>query len=149
MVNPWSFSAWANWSQKTLSSTIAHLSSCCLVFFKNDHPFLPPANEVWGKVIFLHQSVILSTGGVPGQVHPTGTYTPWASTPQGQVPPPGRYTPRAGTLPIQWFMHGQYASYWNAFLLLLISSSLLTFVGICLFVISEWAALSGGLLWFL
>ena len=26
--------------------------------------FLPPANEVWGKVIFLHMSVILFTGGV-------------------------------------------------------------------------------------
>ena len=25
--------------------------------------FLPPANEVWGKVIFLHQFVILFTGG--------------------------------------------------------------------------------------
>ena len=24
---------------------------------------LPPANEVWGKVIFLHMCVILSTGG--------------------------------------------------------------------------------------
>ena len=24
--------------------------------------FLPPANEVWGKVIFLHQFVILFTG---------------------------------------------------------------------------------------
>ena len=31
---------------------------------------LPPANEVWGKVIFLHLSVIVFTGGVPGQVHP-------------------------------------------------------------------------------
>ena len=26
-------------------------------------PFLPPANEVWGKVIFLHLFVILFTGG--------------------------------------------------------------------------------------
>ena len=49
--------------------------------------FLPPANEVWGKVIFLHLSVILFTGGTylgrypPGQVHPlAGT------------PPLGRYT---------------------------------------------------------
>ena len=25
--------------------------------------FLPPANEVWGKVIFLHLFVILFTGG--------------------------------------------------------------------------------------
>ena len=28
------------------------------------HALLPPANEVWGKVIFLHLSVILFTGGV-------------------------------------------------------------------------------------
>ena len=27
---------------------------------------LPPANEVWGKVIFLHLFVILFTGGQPG-----------------------------------------------------------------------------------
>ena len=27
------------------------------------HSLLPPANEVWGKVIFLHQFVILFTGG--------------------------------------------------------------------------------------
>ena len=68
--------------------------------------FLPPANEVWGKVIFLHLSVILFTGGVPGQVppsrytplgrYPPGRYTPpWAGT-----PPMSRYTPWAGTPPI-------------------------------------------------
>ena len=31
-----------------------------------DFMFLPPANEVWGKVIFVHLSVILFTVGVPG-----------------------------------------------------------------------------------
>ena len=30
---------------------------------------LPPANEVWGKVIFLHVSVILSTGGGVASQH--------------------------------------------------------------------------------
>ena len=30
---------------------------------KTKTSFLPPANEVWGKVIFLHLSVILFTGG--------------------------------------------------------------------------------------
>ena len=50
--------------------------------------YLPPENEVWGKVIFLHLSVILFTGGVPGQVHPLGRYTLLAGT------PPGRYIPR-------------------------------------------------------
>ena len=53
--------------------------------------YLPPANEVWGKVIFLHLCVILFTGGgVPGQVQPPpppGRYT------TGQVHPPGKYTP--------------------------------------------------------
>ena len=65
---------------------------------------LPPANEVWGKVIFLHLFVILFTGGEyltrytpqgPGtspqnQVHPLGPGTP----PRDQVHPPGTgYTP--------------------------------------------------------
>ena len=70
---------------------------------------LPPANEVWGKVIFLHLSVILFTGGVPGQVHPRQVHPPgqvhppWTGTPPGQVPlrqvhPPGQvHTPQAGT----------------------------------------------------
>ena len=73
---------------------------------------LSPANEVWGKVIFLHLSVILFTGGVPGQV-PPGSYTPRDQvhplgpgtsprtryTPQDQVHPlpRTRYTPLPGT----------------------------------------------------
>ena len=80
-------------------------------------------------------SVILSfTGGIPGQVHPLGRYTPWAvtppwaGTPPGQVHPPGhgtppgrytawqvhplpgtpssRYTPQDGTPP-EWYTPGQ------------------------------------------
>ena len=39
---------------------------------------LPPANEVWGKVIFLHLSVILFTGG-----------STWACTPLLEGTPPG------------------------------------------------------------
>ena len=105
---------------------------------------LPPTNEVWGKVIFLHLSVILFTGGgtwagtpwtgtPPWAGTPPGRYTPWAGTPPGQVHPPGRYTPWAGTPPsrytLPWAgtpppaMHagirstsGRYTSYWNAFL---------------------------------
>ena len=81
---------------------------------------LPPANEVWGKVIFLHLSVILFIGGVPGQVHPPGQVLLWAGTPPGRCtqcrytprqvhpqagkPPLGRYTPQAGTPP------GRYTS---------------------------------------
>ena len=84
---------------------------------------LPAANEVWGKVIFLHLSVILFTGGstwagtpprqvhpnprqgtptgqVPlWQVHPSGRYTPQAGTPLGRYPSPGRYTPWQVPLP--------------------------------------------------
>ena len=72
------------------------------------------------KVMFLHLSVSHSVhkGGVPGQVHPLGRYTPQAGTPldgyhppgrypHGQVPPPGRYTPQqvhppAGTPPSRY-----------------------------------------------
>ena len=42
----------------------------------------------WGKVMFLQASVILSTGGVPDQVHPPGP-----GTPLDQVHPPGPDTP--------------------------------------------------------
>ena len=53
------------------------------------HIFLPPANEVWGKVIFLHLSLILFTGGsTPQQVSPPTRYTPGPGT-----PPRTRYTP--------------------------------------------------------
>ena len=78
-------------------------------------------NEV-AKVMFLHLSVILFTGGgtwagtPPGQVHPRadtpprpgapllGRYTPQTGTPPRQVHPrqvhpQARYTPRAGTPP--------------------------------------------------
>ena len=83
--------------------------------------FLPPANAVWGKVIFLHLSVILFTGGS------TCAGTPLAGTPQAGTPP-RRYTPRAGTSPLGrypprtsacWEIRAtsvRYASYWNAFL---------------------------------
>ena len=42
--------------------------------FNSVWAFLPPANVVWGNVIFLHLSVILFTGGclVPGGLLPGG-----------------------------------------------------------------------------
>ena len=65
--------------------------------------FLPPANEVWGMVIFSVACVKNSVhgGGAPGQVRPPGRYTPRAGTPPGQVHPLGRYPPWAGTPPGQ------------------------------------------------
>ena len=55
------------------------------------HISLPPANEVWGKVIFLHLSVILFTGvGLPGKVPTRPGTPPW------QVHPPAG-TPTAST----------------------------------------------------
>ena len=60
----------------------------------------------WGKVICLHLSVILFTGGGSGTPAPLGRHS------SGQTPP--------------WAVHagirstsGRYASYWNAFLFLL------------------------------
>ena len=64
------------------------------------NPSLPPANELLGKVIFLHLSVILFTGG-----------STWAGTLQPGTPP-GQVHPPAGILSTS----GLYASYWNAFL---------------------------------
>ena len=67
--------------------------------------FLPPENEVWGKVIFLHPFVILFTGGVPGLgecLVPGGCLIPGGGLVQGGsgpggVPgdPPGRLLMRA------------------------------------------------------
>ena len=91
-------------------------------------PLLPPANEVWGKVIF---SVACVKNSVHGGGKYLGRYTPRAGTPPRQVhppagttPPPIRYipTPWAGTPPRSnacWEIRatsGRYASYWNAFL---------------------------------
>ena len=53
---------------------------------------LPPANEVWGKVIFLHLSVILFTRGV----YPSMQWVGWR-TPPGQTPPGRTATETGGT----------------------------------------------------
>ena len=77
----------------------------------------------FAKVIFLHLSVShcvhRGVGGVPGQVHPPGRYTPWAGTPPGrynpgQVHPLGRYTPKAGTPLRQVHPPGRYTPCHNA-----------------------------------
>ena len=76
---------------------------------------LPPANEVWGKVMFLHLSVILFTGG--GGLHPGGLHL-GRSTSRGlgrpplDADPPEHYGIQSTS---RW-----YASYWNAFLFITI-----------------------------
>ena len=52
-------------------STDSHVVCTCV---KISDPLLRPANEVWGKVIFLHLSVILFTGGVVSQHAPGSHY---------------------------------------------------------------------------
>ena len=86
---------------------------CCIILSQ----LLPPTNEVWGKVIFLHLFVILFTGGVglsacwdttlPRSRHPLptrGADTPRADTPAADTPrsrPPWEQTilPRADPPP--------------------------------------------------
>ena len=60
----------------------------------------------FAKVMFLHLSVILFTGGAPGQVPP------------GRVHLPGRYHPQSSACWEIRATSGWYASYWNAFVFL-------------------------------
>ena len=80
----------------------------------NIRSFLPPANEVWGKVIFLHLSVILFVGG-PGGLVPGGG----GCLVPGEVPGPGGGGLVPGEClvetPPDGYCFGRYASYWNAF----------------------------------
>ena len=109
--------------------------------------FLPPANEVLGKVIFLHLSVILFTGGWYPSMHcrwypsmPRSRSLGGSGIPaclagfqahtQGEVEGDlagevSRPTPR-GAIPActeadppDGYCCGWYASYWNAFLLMI------------------------------
>ena len=73
-----------------------------------------------GKVMFLHLSVILSTGGVCLSAC-------WDTTPPGQTPPPTGQTPPLGRHPLlgrtpppaDGYCSGLYAYYWNAFFFLI------------------------------
>ena len=75
-----------SWSLKEFSGIVG---TTLLVFF---HFYRPQRS--CGKVMFLHLSVILFTGGLADTT--------------GQIPPP---------LPGDGHCSGKYASYWNAFLL--------------------------------
>ena len=72
----------------------------------------------WGKVMFLHVSVILFTWGVCLSACWDTTHL-WEQNPPEQTPPPGvDNPPRPGKIAC-WEIRarsGRYASYWNAFL---------------------------------
>ena len=93
-----------------------------------------------GMVMFLHLSVILSTGGCLPQCM-AGYTPPWADTPppptdipQTDTPladiPPGQTHPPPADTPLSsacWDTHGYcgrwYASYWNAFFSIAVTTS--------------------------
>ena len=92
---------------------------------------LPPAKEVWGKIIFLHLFVILLTGAVPGPaggMPGPGRGGVLVSGPKGGSGPRGDPGPGGGACslgggggvawcrPPSGYCCGRYASYWNAFL---------------------------------
>ena len=86
---------------------------------QNKRNLLPPANDVWGKVMFLYLSVILFTGA---GVYPS---MQWGGHPLDRHPPRqtpsllGRHPPRILRDTVNKV--GRYASYWNAYLLYIIS----------------------------
>ena len=99
------------WSDRSLTTWHSLLLELCS---------LPLANEVWGKVIFFTCLSVCSWGS-------TWTGTPLVGTPPWQVQPPWQVDPPAGTPPWSsacWEIRstsGRYASYWNAFLFIVIS----------------------------
>ena len=71
----------------------------------------------WGKVMFLHMSVILFTGGGSAPLH-AGIHPP-----REQTAPLGPGTPQRSACWEIWATSGQYASYWNTILLVINSTS--------------------------
>ena len=71
--NPSTFSVLAFIKRMFLNSILQDMTSClisCLTYLRHvTQCFLPPANEVWGKVMFLHLCVILFTGGWLPSMH--------------------------------------------------------------------------------
>ena len=86
---------------------------------------LPPANEVWGKVIFLHLFVILFTGGVchsacwnttplsrrpPTKETPLPRRPPYQGNPPGQGDPPWQGDPSNAEHAGRYGQRGRYES---------------------------------------
>ena len=70
----------------------------------------------WAKVMFLQASVILLTGGGVPQCMLGYPHPPQADTPRSRHPPPRNRHPPPGIR----LTSGRYASYWNAYLFLLL-----------------------------
>ena len=70
---------------------------------------LPPTNEVWGKVMFLHLWVILFTGLGASACREV-------SASRGCLPPGAGVCPRGEVCIRRGGGCGRYASYWNTFL---------------------------------
>ena len=116
-----------------------------MVFFEPFFYYRPQRS--WGKVMFLHLSVILFKGGV---CHPLGRHPPeqtpitrqtlphwtdpppWADTPPGQTPHPCAVI--AGIRSTSW----RYASYWNAILFAFIFRVILMFRGVMIRISEAW-----------
>ena len=124
------------------SSLFSHQVHDACSTYESTAKIITGRNEVVAKVIFLHVSVILSTGGGLRQGEPPlAGRPPWAGrppSPAGRTPPAERpprqrpprqgdplagrpplprRTPRQGDPPGIRSMSGRYASYWNPFLL--------------------------------
>ena len=83
---------------------------------------LPPANEVWGKVIFSEACVKNSVhgGGLPHCMLGYPTAPPRADPP-GAEPPLSRHPTGSSACWEIWATSGRYASYWNAILFCFVS----------------------------
>ena len=96
--------------------------------------FLPPTNEVWGKVIF-------SQACVKNSVHGGGCYPsmPCSRSPGGCLllggsAPGGVVVGGDPSTPLDGYCCGRYASYWNAFLLLSLNYTLRFQTNMCPYV---------------
>ena len=76
---------------ETVENVSMHIRHCNILLLTKSY-FLPPANKVWGKVIFCTCLSFCSRGKYLGR-YPPGRYTTWQLHPRAVTPPPSRYTP--------------------------------------------------------
>ena len=73
---------------KQISGASTFFGNLLKTYWNISHPFsfITPANEVWGKVMFLHLSVILFTRAKGVYPQPAGCRPPWMQTPRDVDP---------------------------------------------------------------